>query len=124
MQGYARHGLIHCSQVADDCQFSREDDDDVRLKALEHFAPVGSDCWVKVLEVRDEPTGPKVSCSMRAVDQADGRDLGNSNPRKGGRPSQGGSAGAQADARGVSMSRAWLAEHGWLDMVGWTVKAL
>lgn len=97
MRGYARHGLVHCSQIANECQFSREDDDDVRNKALEHFAPVGSDCWVKVLEVRDEPLGPKISCSMRAVDQADGRDLGtSSNPPRGGRGGQGGPSGVLA----------------------------
>lgn len=42
LPGWRRHGLIHHSQVAEDVSFSREDEDDVRIKALEFFLPRGS----------------------------------------------------------------------------------
>ena len=42
MEGYRRHGLVHNSQVAEDMAFSREDEDEAKVKAMEFFAPVGS----------------------------------------------------------------------------------
>ena len=42
MEGYRRHGLVHNSQVSEDIAFSREDEDEAKVKAMEFFAPVGS----------------------------------------------------------------------------------
>lgn len=38
-------------------------------------ARLSSQVWVKILEVRPEPGGPKLGASMRAASQEDGRDL-------------------------------------------------
>jgi hypothetical protein len=42
MEGYRRHGLVHNSQVSEDMAFSREDEDEAKVKAMEFCAPVGS----------------------------------------------------------------------------------
>ena len=42
MAGYRRHGLVHNSQVSEDMAFSREDEDEAKVKAMEFCAPVGS----------------------------------------------------------------------------------
>ena len=42
LPGFRRNGLVHNSQISEDVVFSREDDDDVKMKAMEYFAPKGS----------------------------------------------------------------------------------
>jgi len=42
LEGRRRHGLVHVSQVAAEVSFAREDEDDDKVKALEFYAPVGS----------------------------------------------------------------------------------
>ena len=42
LPGYRRNGLVHNSQISEDVVFSREDADDVKMKAMEYFAPQGS----------------------------------------------------------------------------------
>ena len=34
--------MVHTSQVSDEISFSREDEDDAKVKALEFYAPVGT----------------------------------------------------------------------------------
>ena len=77
MDGYARDGLVHCTQVSDELTFSREDTDDAKVMAMEYFHPPRSDVWVKVVEVRrDGYSGhARVGLSMRLVDQGSGEDL-------------------------------------------------
>lgn len=41
--GHRRHGLVHNSQVAEDIQFSREDEDEDKVKAMDYYAPQGSE---------------------------------------------------------------------------------
>ena len=95
--GKARDGLVHCTQVSDELAFAREDSDDAKVMAMEYFFPRGAEVWVKVLDVRVEGTTggyadpneragardaprrenapPKVSLSMKLVDQETGEDL-------------------------------------------------
>eukprot|EP00877_Chromochloris_zofingiensis_P006031 jgi/Chrzof1/1681/Cz10g17030.t1 len=71
------HTLLHC-QVSDDIRLSKDDDDDMKVKALEFIAPVGERMFVKVTEVTPEGSGGsgfRVHGSMRVVSQADGTDL-------------------------------------------------
>jgi len=35
-------GLVHNSQISEDVVFSREDDDEAKVQAMEYFAPKGS----------------------------------------------------------------------------------
>ncbi|KAG8464185.1 hypothetical protein KFE25_003248 [Diacronema lutheri] len=64
--GYAKQGLVHISQLAP----HRVDASELRT-----FAREGDAVWVKVLAL--EGTGPtvRIACSMKVVDQEDGRDL-------------------------------------------------
>lgn len=81
--GKSRDGLVHCSQVSDELTFTREDSDDAKVMAMEYFFPKGTEVFVKVLDVRFENEGyaatsnrpPKVSLSMKLVDQETGDDL-------------------------------------------------
>ena len=41
--GYKRHGMVHSSQVAEELSFSREDEDEMKVKAMEFYAPSGSE---------------------------------------------------------------------------------
>ena len=101
--GKARDGLVHCSQVSDELTFAREDSDDAKVMAMEYFFPRGAEVWVKVLDVRVEGANggyadpnerggardaprrenapPKVSLSMKLVDQETGEDLDPATPR-------------------------------------------
>ncbi|CAL5227873.1 g10913 [Coccomyxa viridis] len=82
LPGFRRNGLVHNSQISEDVVFSREDEDDAKVAAMEYFAPKGSQVWVKVSEVRDDGGGPpKINCSMKAVNQEDGTDLDPDNTR-------------------------------------------
>ena len=42
LQGFRRNGLVHNSQISEDVIFSREDDDEAKVQAMEYFAPTGS----------------------------------------------------------------------------------
>jgi predicted RNA-binding protein with RPS1 domain len=69
-------GLVHHSHVAEDLRLGREDEDDMKLKSIEYFAPPGEDVWVKVIDVAKDDRGSwRVSCSMKVVDQSSGADL-------------------------------------------------
>ena len=78
LQGLHRQALVHNSQVADDIAFGRDDDDDMKVKALEFFCPRGESVYVKVVDVkqgRGDARDVKIGCSMKAVDQQTGTDL-------------------------------------------------
>jgi len=76
LEGYSRDGLVHCSQVSEDIELAREDEDEMKVKALEFVARKGETVWVKVVEVKEEPGAkPRIGCSMKAVSQEDGADL-------------------------------------------------
>lgn len=64
-------------QVDPDLKLAREDEDDVKIKALEYYAPPGQRCWVKITEVVPDPSGRgcRVHGSMAVVDQSSGADL-------------------------------------------------
>ncbi len=49
MEGYRRHGLVHNSQISEEVSFSREDEDEAKVKAMEFFAPVGSQVYTPFL---------------------------------------------------------------------------
>ncbi len=42
LPGFRRNGLVHNSQISEDVVFSREDEDDAKVAAMEYFAPKGS----------------------------------------------------------------------------------
>ncbi|KAL4418798.1 hypothetical protein ABPG77_010207 [Micractinium sp. CCAP 211/92] len=95
LPGFRKQALVHHSQISEDLHFGREDDDEMKIKAMEFFVPRGEKVWVKVLEVRPEPGGAKLAGSMRAVSQEDGRDLDPDNTlAAGGRGGAGGGGGA------------------------------
>ncbi|KAL4425307.1 hypothetical protein ABPG75_009323 [Micractinium tetrahymenae] len=94
LPGFRKQALVHHSQISGDLHFGREDDDEMKIKAMEFFVPRGEKVWVKILEVRPEPGGPKLAASMRAVSQEDGRDLDPDNTlAAGGRGGPGGGGG-------------------------------
>ena len=79
MAGFRRNGLVPHHQVSDYLEFSREDTDEDKVKALEGAVGVGDEAWVKVVELQ-EPNYPgegpvKVTCSIKLCDQRDGSDL-------------------------------------------------
>lgn len=90
LKGYRRHGMVHSSQVSADISFSREDEDEMKVKTMDFYASPGSDVinqtngaaiapsgklrrvhchvqvWVKVTEIREEGNGNfKLACSMK-----------------------------------------------------------
>lgn len=73
LPGFQKSGLVHSTHVAEDMRFGVDDVDDDKVKAMEWVCPVGEQVWVKVVEVTEDPMrGPKVACSIKVVDQADG----------------------------------------------------
>ena len=42
LPGFRRNGLVHNSQISEDVVFSREDEDDAKVTAMEYFVPKGS----------------------------------------------------------------------------------
>lgn len=64
--GYAKQGLVHISQLAQ----HRVDASELRA-----FVREGEEVWVKVLAVEGTGATVRVACSMKVVDQEDGRDL-------------------------------------------------
>ncbi|CAM9631682.1 unnamed protein product, partial [Ascophyllum nodosum] len=78
LDGYRKHGLVHCSQMAS-----------YRVEDVTDVCKVGDHVFVKVIEVTDavEPREQRVGLSMKLVDQSSGGDLDLSN------------AGAEADAQ-------------------------
>lgn len=64
-------------QVANDIRFEKDDDNDIRIKALDYLFPKGHEVWVKVTSVEpDDRSGElRVNGSMKAVSQEDGSDL-------------------------------------------------
>eukprot|EP00873_Tetraselmis_striata_P025706 jgi/Tetstr1/445970/TSEL_000299.t1 len=76
MRGFSRDGLVHSTQVSADIEIARDDEDDMKVKAMEFVAAPGEEVWVKVMEVREEQPGRfRIGCSMKAVSQEDGTDL-------------------------------------------------
>jgi len=76
MKGYSRDGLVHSSQVSNEIEIARDDEDEMKVKAMEFVACKGETVWVKVVEAREEQPGRwRVGCSMKAVSQEDGTDL-------------------------------------------------
>jgi predicted RNA-binding protein with RPS1 domain len=83
---YQRQALIHSSQISEEVHFGRDDDDDIKMKALEFFCPRGEEVYVKIIEIRDNNDlggsssrgrgrDLKIAGSMKAVDQNTGVDL-------------------------------------------------
>ena len=77
IDGFREHGLVHISALAPQ-----------RVEAVEDVAKVGDEVWVKILSAE----AGRVSCSMKAVDQRSGADLGLGGGGGGG---GGGNSGAQ-----------------------------
>mmetsp|Transcript_26220 Transcript_26220/g.77861 ORF Transcript_26220/g.77861 Transcript_26220/m.77861 type:complete len:587 (-) Transcript_26220:1722-3482(-) len=75
IEGYRRHVLVYHEQVADDIVFTRDDDNDMRIKAMEFYFPKDTAVWVKVISVTPDASGERVNGSMKAVSQNDGTDL-------------------------------------------------
>lgn len=64
-------------QISEEIKFERSDEDDTKVKAMDYFFPKGTPVYVKVTSA--EPGGQngevRVSGSLRAVSQEDGKDL-------------------------------------------------
>ncbi|PSC76425.1 S1 RNA binding domain-containing [Micractinium conductrix] len=95
LPGFRKQALVHHTQVSEDIHFGRDDDDEMKVKAMEFFLPRGEKVWVKVLEVRPDAGGARLAASMRAVNQEDGTDLDPDNvlALAGGRGGGGGGGG-------------------------------
>ncbi|PNH10420.1 hypothetical protein TSOC_002850, partial [Tetrabaena socialis] len=64
--------------ASDELGFTREDDDETKVKALEFYFPRGEQVWVKISEVSPDDRNPgelRLSGSLKAVDQQTGADL-------------------------------------------------
>ncbi|CAM9749214.1 unnamed protein product, partial [Hapterophycus canaliculatus] len=66
LEGYRKHGLVHCSQMAS-----------YRVEDVTDVCKEGDTVFVKVIEVTDgaEPREQRIALSMKLVNQADGKDL-------------------------------------------------
>ena len=98
LPGCNRQGLVHSSQIAEEVRFGRDDDDEMKVKALEFYCPRGEFVWIKILDVRHDGRNLKIGCSMRAVDQRDGTDVDPGNllaAGNGGVPGGGGPLGGR-----------------------------
>ena len=114
------------AQIAEGLDMARlkEATDEEKEAAVREMVPVGSDLFVKIVDVvparADEETGAplpaKVSCSAKVVDQASGRDLDPTGERAaaGGR---GGGAAKAAAAAAAGASVGAVAQKG--EAVGW-----
>ncbi|KIY92261.1 hypothetical protein MNEG_15702 [Monoraphidium neglectum] len=108
LEGFRKHGLVHSSQVSGYLDLSTEEGDEAKKKALAEVVAVGEPVWVKVVEVTDDDSGrgPRIGCSIKLVNQADGTDLDPGGtryrPRRdasgGGGGGRGGAIGADAGA--------------------------
>ena len=47
LAGYRRHGMVHSSQVSSDLSFSREDEDEMKVKAMDFYATTGSEVTMR-----------------------------------------------------------------------------
>jgi predicted RNA-binding protein with RPS1 domain len=119
--------LVHHTHVSDGLAFSRDDDAELREKALAFVAPVGEPVYVKILDVRPDPGagGFRVQASMRLADQVTGEDLdptGSKAAQIGCGGGGGGGGGSAAAARGAAAipSSASLPKEG--DILRATVK--
>ncbi|CAM9722392.1 unnamed protein product [Pylaiella littoralis] len=70
LDGYRKHGLVHCSQMAS-----------YRVEDVTDICKAGDTVFVKVIEVTEgaEPREQRIALSMKMVNQADGTDLDPSN---------------------------------------------
>ena len=48
LAGFRRNGLVHNSQISEEISFSREDEDDAKVTAMEYFTPKGSQVTTSV----------------------------------------------------------------------------
>eukprot|EP00038_Savillea_parva_P032029 m.93166 g.93166 ORF g.93166 m.93166 type:complete len:258 (+) comp9986_c0_seq2:57-830(+) len=62
--GFAKDGLVHISQLAN-----------ARVENVEDVVAVGDKLFVKVLSLGDDPENPKISLSIKTVNQSTGADL-------------------------------------------------
>lgn len=75
LPGFRKNGLVHSSQVSDHLSFTRDDSDDVKVRELSEVVSVGDEVFVKVVEAAETDRGLKIGCSIKVVNQTDGRDL-------------------------------------------------
>lgn len=62
LPGFRRNGLVHNSQISEDVVFSREDADDVKVKAMEYFAPKSSQVMTR--PQTGHPLAPSAKANM------------------------------------------------------------
>eukprot|EP00850_Spirogloea_muscicola_P001584 SM000006S19349 [mRNA] locus=s6:188989:190097:- [translate_table: standard] len=75
LAGFRRHGLVHVSQVSAHEVTRRDDADAAKVEALAAVAAEGDQVWVKVIAIKHDDGGAKLSCSIKYVSQKDGADL-------------------------------------------------
>lgn len=42
LEGFEKHGLVHTTQISEDLNLGRDDEDDDKIAALEYFCPRGA----------------------------------------------------------------------------------
>lgn len=76
IRGFRRGGLVHRSQISQYLDVPRDVDDEEKISIISGVVAEGDDVWVKVVDVERQDGGPpRVSLSMKNVDQGTGEDL-------------------------------------------------
>ena len=104
IRGFRRGGLVHRTQISQYLDVPRDADDEEKIRVISGVVAEGDDVWVKVVEVETaDGAPPRVSLSMKNVDQGNGVDLDPNNlnyepPFRGGGGGGGGYRPVGADA--------------------------
>ena len=76
VRGFRRGGLVHRSQISQYLDVTRDASDEEKISIIAGVVAEGDDVWVKVVDVETQDGGPpRVSLSMKSVDQGNGEDL-------------------------------------------------
>lgn len=76
VRGFRRGGLVHRSQISQYLDVPRDASDEEKISIIAGVVAEGDDVWVKVVDVETQDGGPpRVSLSMKSVDQGNGEDL-------------------------------------------------
>jgi DNA-directed RNA polymerase subunit E'/Rpb7 len=76
IRGFRRGGLVHRTQISQYLDVPRDVDDEEKIRVISGVVAEGDDVWVKVVDVETtDGAPPRVSLSMKNVDQGNGEDL-------------------------------------------------
>ena len=83
LPGFRRNGLVHNSQISEDVVFSREDEDDAKVAAMEYFAPKGSQVMPRLHTGDIAAPKPKRTCEGLCAKRGISRRFGSRSQRSG-----------------------------------------